>query len=90
MGWNNLDFLKPEDKIFARIDKNASLYFVHSYLIQPEDSNVILATADYGVKVPSAIKSNNIYAFQFHPEKSGEWGLKLLQNFISLDGVDLC
>jgi glutamine amidotransferase len=84
MGWNNLDFLKPEDKIFAGIDKNASYYFVHSYLIQPEDSNVILATADYGVKVPSAIKSNNIYAFQFHPEKSGEWGLKLLQNFINL------
>jgi glutamine amidotransferase len=84
MGWNNLDFLKPEDKIFAGIDKNASYYFVHSYLIQPEDSNVILATADYAVKVPSAIKSNNIYAFQFHPEKSGEWGLKLLQNFINL------
>ena len=84
MGWNNLDFLKPEDKIFTGIDKNASFYFVHSYLIQPEDSNVILATADYGVKVPSAIKSNNIYAFQFHPEKSGEWGLKLLQNFINL------
>ena len=90
MGWNNLDFLKPEDKIFAGIDKNASFYFVHSYLIQPENPEVILATADYGVKVPSAIKSKNIYAFQFHPEKSGEWGLKLLQNFISLDGVDLC
>ena len=90
MGWNNLDFLKPEDKIFTGIDKNAAFYFVHSYLIQPENTEVILATADYGVKVPSAIKSKNIYAFQFHPEKSGEWGLKLLQNFISLDGVDLC
>ena len=60
------------------------VYFVHSYLIQPENPEVILATADYGVKVPSAIKSKNIYAFQFHPEKSGEWGLKLLQNFINL------
>ena len=90
MGWNNLDFLKPEDKIFTGIDKNAAFYFVHSYLIQPENPEVILATADYGVKVPSAIKSKNIYAFQFHPEKSGEWGLKLLQNFISLNGVDLC
>ena len=84
MGWNNLDFLKPEDKIFTGIDKNAAFYFVHSYLIQPENPEVILATADYGVKVPSAIKSKNIYAFQFHPEKSGEWGLKLLQNFINL------
>ena len=84
MGWNNLDYLKPEDKIFTEIDKNASFYFVHSYLIQPENPEVILATADYGVKVPSAIKSDNIYAFQFHPEKSGEWGLKLLQNFINL------
>ena len=84
MGWNNLDYLKPEDKIFTEIDKNASFYFVHSYLIQPENPEVILATADYGVKVPSAVKSDNIYAFQFHPEKSGEWGLKLLQNFINL------
>lgn len=84
MGWNNLEFIKPEDKIFTNIDKNASFYFVHSYLIQPDEEDVILATADYGVKVPSAIKSNNIYAFQFHPEKSGEWGLKLLQNFINL------
>ena len=75
------------EKIFV---KNTDFYFVHSYLIQPENPEVILATADYGVKVPSAIKSKNIYAFQFHPEKSGEWGLKLLQNFISLDGVDLC
>ena len=84
MGWNNLEFIKPEDKIFTNRDKNASFYFVHSYLIQPDEEDVILATADYGVKVPSAIKSNNIYAFQFHPEKSGEWGLKLLQNFINL------
>ena len=84
MGWNNLDYLKPEDKIFTEIDENASFYFVHSYLIQPENPEVILATADYGVKVPSAVKSDNIYAFQFHPEKSGEWGLKLLQNFINL------
>ena len=84
MGWNNLEFIKPEDKIFTNVDKNASFYFVHSYLIQPDEEDVILATADYGVKVPSAIKSNNIYAFQFHPEKSGEWGLKLLQNFINL------
>lgn len=84
MGWNNLEFIKPEDKIFTNVDKNASFYFVHSYLIQPDEKDVILATADYGVKVPSAIKSNNIYAFQFHPEKSGEWGLKLLQNFINL------
>ena len=84
MGWNNLEFIKPEDKIFTNVDKNACFYFVHSYLIQPDEKDVILATADYGVKVPSAIKSNNIYAFQFHPEKSGEWGLKLLQNFINL------
>lgn len=85
MGWNNLQFSTPIDSIFNNIDKNSSFYFVHSYLIQPKDNSIIIATADYGVKVPSAIHYKNIYAFQFHPEKSGPTGLQLLKNFILQD-----
>lgn len=82
MGWNNLDFSNGSSFIFDGVDKNADFYFVHSYVIQPKDSSIIKATADYGIKVPSCVQKDNIIATQFHPEKSGESGLKLLENFI--------
>ncbi len=86
MGWNSLEktaFGKSDTctYIFDGTPENGDVYFVHSYAIQPEDSSIIAAVADYGVPVPSVIKSNNITAFQFHPEKSGEVGLRLLKNF---------
>ena len=80
MGWNNLNHPR-QDQLFDGIDENQSFYFVHSYVIQPEDESVILATADYGIVVPAAVRKGSLVAVQFHPEKSGEPGLRLLKNF---------
>lgn len=79
MGWNNLD--KKECPILKDVNDLSDFYFVHSYVICPEDESVIKATADYGIKVPAVIQSGNIFACQFHPEKSGKPGLKILENF---------
>ena len=79
MGWNNLD--RKECPILKDVPENADFYFVHSYVICPQDESVIKATADYGIKVPAVIQSGNIFACQFHPEKSGVPGLKILENF---------
>ena len=83
MGWNNLE-IKKECPILKDVPKNADFYFVHSYVICPDDSDVVAATADYGIKIPAVIQKNNIFACQFHPEKSGEPGLQILKNFCNL------
>lgn len=83
MGWNNLQYRggAGDSGLFAGIREEQSYYFVHSYVIQPEEDSVILATADYGITVPAAVKKGSLVAVQFHPEKSGEPGLRLLWNF---------
>lgn len=82
MGWNNLQYRNGgSDPIFSGINDSQSYYFVHSYVIQPEDESVIVATADYGITVPAAVRKGSLVAVQFHPEKSGEPGLRLLRNF---------
>ena len=83
MGWNNLE-IKKECPILKHVPKNADFYFVHSYVICPDDSDVVVATADYGIKIPAVIQKDNIFACQFHPEKSGEPGLQILKNFCNL------
>ena len=60
------------------------MYFVHSYYVAPFDDNIIAATADYGVEVPAVICKDQVFATQFHPEKSGPNGLKILKNFVEL------
>ena len=84
MGWNNLQYRDGagDSGLFAGIREEHSYYFVHSYVIQPEDESVILATADYGITVPAAVKKGSLVAVQFHPEKSGVPGLQLLRNFV--------
>ena len=82
MGWNNLQYRNGgSDPIFSGINDSQSYYFVHSYVIQPEEESVIVATADYGITVPAAVRKGSLVAVQFHPEKSGEPGLRLLRNF---------
>lgn len=83
MGWNNLEY-HSECPILKNIPQNADFYFVHSYVICPEDKSVIKASADYGIKVPAVIQKENIFACQFHPEKSGQAGLTILENFCNL------
>lgn len=88
MGWNNLTV--GEDAagtIMKEVNTSADFYFVHSYVIQPENAGDIAATADYGIAVPSIIKHGNLVATQFHPEKSGVAGLQILKNFCSSDAT---
>jgi glutamine amidotransferase len=83
MGWNDIEPTEQGKNcpLFSGCEFPAAFYFVHSYAIVPQDGNVIAGTADYGVPVPAALWSKNIFALQFHPEKSGKAGLLLLKNF---------
>ncbi len=82
MGWNKVDLVK-ESSLTMNIPNNSFFYFVHSYYLATEDKFVIGKTA-YDINFPAIIQKDNFYAVQFHPEKSGEWGLKLLANFCDL------
>lgn len=84
MGWNGIRFGENGCPLFKDIAEHSDMYFVHSYVIQPRDESVICAYTDYGIAVPAAIHAKNIYACQFHPEKSGKIGLLILRNFAEL------
>jgi glutamine amidotransferase len=81
MGWNNLE-IKNRCSLLEGIG-NDYMYFVHSYYVKPEDENIIAATTSYGIDIPAAICKDNVFATQFHPEKSGEVGLNILKNFVN-------
>ncbi len=83
IGWNTIKIVK-ENEVLNGVKDGAFMYFVHSYIAKPEESEIILSTTDYAVTFPSIIAKNNIYATQFHPEKSGVNGLKILENFVHL------
>ncbi|MBR1535832.1 MAG: imidazole glycerol phosphate synthase subunit HisH [Treponema sp.] len=82
MGWNNLEYVNGSSPLFNGVDTKSDFYFVHSYLIQPSDETIVKAYANYGCPVPACVSSGSITAFQFHPEKSGKAGLKILENYI--------
>ena len=89
MQWNELNVTRPEDPLFSgpRFDSRrtrAWMYFVHSYSGVPDDSSCIAATCDYGGTINAAFRFGNVFATQFHPEKSGVSGLALLANFVSV------
>lgn len=83
IGWNNLSFPK-ESRIFKDIHEGAFVYFVHSYYLQAQEEAVVAATTEYGTLIHAAVEKDNVFACQFHPEKSSEVGLKILQNFIDI------
>jgi len=83
MGWNQIS-IKKQDNIFKDVPDNSYFYFVHSYYVEPEDKSRILASTKYGLKFTSAVIKNNIFGVQFHPEKSSDLGLKILENFVGL------
>lgn len=82
MGWNRLNILK-ESPLFKGLPEESYVYFVHSYHLETEE-DVVSATTTYGKKVQVAAQDGNVFALQFHPEKSGDVGLKILSNFINL------
>jgi len=86
MGWNQIhqEYRHP---LFDSIPDGADFYFVHSYYGEPSDAEVVAGTTDYGVRFCSVLVSGNLMATQFHPEKSGENGLKMYENFLRLASV---
>ena len=81
IGWNGINIKKPS-RIFSGLGGDEKFYFVHSFYVTPEDDSVVLTTTDYGLEFVSGIQKENIAATQFHPEKSGDSGIKILKNFI--------
>lgn len=83
MGWNSLD-IKPGAKLFKGLEGNPYVYFVHSYYLKAADENIVAASTEYTTHIHASVESGNVFACQFHPEKSSEVGLKILKNFASL------
>jgi glutamine amidotransferase len=81
MQWNTLRLQRPDDPMFAGLDSGAWMYFVHSLHGVPDDPKVVAAACDYGTALTAAVRQGNVFATQFHPEKSGRSGLALLGNF---------
>jgi len=86
MGWNQLLIKNTNCPLFAGIDKQANVYFCHSFYVKPTQNDVIATTTDYGVEFVSSVNSKNVFGVQFHPEKSQSIGLKILKNFVELPG----
>ena len=87
MGWNSIKVTSHKSQDISMLNGvplGSYMYFVHSYYVVPKDKNVILTTTDYGIDFVSGVCRDNIYGFQFHPEKSQEVGLRILKNFVKL------
>ena len=83
IGWNSLDF-PNKGKLFEGIDAGSFVYFVHSYYLEAADPSIVKATTDYGCHIHASVEKDNIFACQFHPEKSSTVGLQILKNFAKL------
>lgn len=88
MGWNSIS-IKKRDGIFKGIPDESYVYFVHSYYLTADDGSIVAATTNYGTKIDAAVEYGNIIATQFHPEKSGSVGLKMLENFAAMTNTNL-
>ena len=83
MGWNNLT-LKGDGRLFNGIESDPYVYFVHSFYLKAEDEKIVKATTEYNVTIRASVEKDNIFACQYHPEKSSDAGLKMLKNFIEI------
>ncbi len=83
IGWNSLD-IRKDAKLFKGVPDNAYVYFVHSYYLEADNLEDVVATTEYSAHIHASVEHENVFACQFHPEKSSEVGLKILKNFIDL------
>ena len=83
MGWNSID-IKPQARLFKGIKNNSYVYFVHSYYLKADEEDIVAASTEYSVHIHASVESGNIFACQFHPEKSSDIGLKIHKNFAEL------
>lgn len=81
MGWNSLK-INPQGRLFQGLPQNSYVYFVHSYYLKAKETEQVMATTEYAVTIHASVEKDNLFACQFHPEKSSGTGLKILQNFI--------
>lgn len=83
IGWNSLKF-PNEGRLFKGLNEDTYVYFVHSYYLQAEEDEIVKATTDYGTLIHASVEKDNLFACQFHPEKSSEAGMQILRNFIEV------
>lgn len=86
IGWNSLH-LKNQGRLFQGIAEGSFVYFVHSFYLQAENENIVRASTDYSVNIHASVEQKNVFACQFHPEKSSRTGMRILQNFAELEEV---
>ena len=86
IGWNSLSFPK-KGRLYKNMEENSYVYYVHSYYLEAEE-DIVAATSEYGVKIHASVEKNNVFACQFHPEKSSSVGLRILRNFIDITGEE--
>lgn len=84
MGWNSLH-LQNEGRLFKNVKEDAYVYFVHSYYLKAEEEEIVKATTEYSTHIHASVEKGNVFACQFHPEKSSDVGIQILKNFVELD-----
>lgn len=84
MGWNSLH-LQNNGRLFQGIPEDTYVYFVHSYYLHAEEPEIVKAVTDYSTTIHASVEKGNVFACQFHPEKSSRYGLKILENFAKLE-----
>ncbi len=87
MGWNSLH-IQNEGRLFKDIPEDTYVYFVHSYYLQAENETIVKATCEYGTTIHASVEQGNVFACQFHPEKSSRFGLQILKNFAAIGRED--
>ena len=87
IGWNSLKF-PNEGRLYQGIAEDSYVYFVHSYYLEAKEDEIVVATTEYGTKIHASVEKGNVFACQFHPEKSSFVGLKILENFLSISKED--
>ena len=85
IGWNSLE-LTNQGRLFCNLPENPYVYFVHSYYLKAKDEKIVKASTEYGVHIHASVEKDNIFACQFHPEKSSTVGLQILKNFAQIEG----
>lgn len=83
IGWNSLQYPVP-GRLFAGILEGSYVYFVHSYYLHAQDKEIVKAVTEYGIEIHASVEKDNLFACQFHPEKSSDVGMKILQNFMEV------
>lgn len=84
IGWNSLHLMN-DGRLFRGISENTYVYFVHSYYLRADDERIVKATTEYGAHIHASVEQDNVFACQFHPEKSSAVGRRILQNFVNLE-----